>query len=38
MTTQSYDTHIGKRTFTHDFANGYPSKATYEKLFDEMGF
>jgi len=35
---QSYDTRIGKLTFTQDFANGYPSKETYEKLFDEMDF
>jgi hypothetical protein len=38
MATQSYDTRIGKLTFTQDFANGYPSKETYEKLFDEMDF
>jgi hypothetical protein len=38
MTTQSYDTRIGKLTFTHDFANGYPSNETYQKLFDEMDF
>jgi len=38
MANQSYDTRIGKLSFTQDFANGYPSKATYEKLFDEMGF
>jgi hypothetical protein len=38
MTTQSYDTRIGKLTFTHDFANGYPTKETCEKPFDEMDF
>ena len=38
MTTQSYETRIGKLTFTQDFANGYPTKDTYEKLFDEMDF
>ena len=38
MTNQRYDTRIGKLTFTHDFANGYPTDETYEKLFDEMDF
>src|SRR4029450_5295440 len=32
------DTRIGKLSFTHDFANGYPSKETVEKLFDERDF
>jgi hypothetical protein len=32
------DTRIGKLEFTHDFANGYPTDATVEKLFDEMDF
>ena len=38
MTNQSYDTRLGNLTFTQDFANGYPTKETYEKLFDEMDF
>lgn len=38
MTTHRYDTRIGELTFTHDFANGYPTKDTYQKLFDEMDF
>lgn len=38
MTTQDYDTRIGKLTFTHDFAIGYPTDKTNEKLFNEMDF
>ena len=38
MTTQSYGTRVGKLTFTHDFANEYPSDATQELLFDEIDF
>jgi hypothetical protein len=38
MSKQSYETRIGTLTFTHDFANGYPTDDTYEKLFDEMDF
>ncbi|MGB3712832.1 MAG: DUF1254 domain-containing protein [Candidatus Promineifilaceae bacterium] len=38
MTKQSYETRIGTLTFTQDFANGYPTKKTYTKLFDEMDF
>lgn len=29
---------IGRLEFTHDFANGYPSDATIEKLYDERDF
>ena len=29
------NTRIGKLSFTHDFANGYPTKETVEKLYDE---
>jgi hypothetical protein len=29
---------IGPLSFTHDFENGYPTKETQEKLFDEMDF
>jgi len=35
---ETLDTRIGKLSFTHDFANGYPTKETVEKLFDEMDF
>ena len=35
---EKYDTRIGELEFTHDFANGYPTNATVEKLFDEMDF
>src|SRR5271170_1909738 len=36
--TQTVDTRIGKLEFTHDFANGYPTKETVEKLYDERDF
>jgi hypothetical protein len=32
---QTLDTRIGKLTFTHDFANGYPTDETVQKLYDE---
>ena len=32
------DTRIGPLEFTHDFANGYPTDATLEKLYDERDF
>jgi hypothetical protein len=32
------DTRIGTLEFTHDFANGYPTDATIEKLYDERDF
>jgi hypothetical protein len=35
---QTVDTRIGKLEFTHDFANGYPTDETVEKLFNEMDF
>jgi hypothetical protein len=35
---QTIDTRIGKLDFTHDFANGYPSDATVQKLYDERDF
>ena len=38
MTTQSYDTRVGKLTFTHNFANGYPTDETVVKLYDERDF
>ena len=31
-------TRIGTLEFTHDFANGYPTDATIEKLYDERDF
>ena len=31
-------TRIGELEFTHDFVNGYPTKATVEKLYDERDF
>jgi hypothetical protein len=35
---ETIDTRIGKLSFTHDFANGYPTQATIAKLFNEMDF
>jgi len=35
---QTIDTRIGKLSFTHDFANGYPTTETVQKLFDERDF
>jgi hypothetical protein len=35
---ETITTRIGKLHFTHDFANGYPTDATSEKLFEEMDF
>ena len=35
---EDINTRIGKLTFTHDFANGYPTQETVEKLFDERDF
>ena len=32
------ETRIGALEFTHDFANGYPTDATIEKLYDERDF
>jgi hypothetical protein len=31
-------TRIGTLSFTHDFANGYPTRETVEKLYDERDF
>jgi hypothetical protein len=36
--TQEIETHIGTLEFTHDFANGFPTDATAEKLYDERDF
>jgi hypothetical protein len=35
---QRIETRIGTLEFTHDFANGYPTDATIEKLYDERDF
>ena len=35
---ESIDTRIGRLDFTHDFANGYPTKQTVERLYDERDF
>ena len=35
---QTIETRIGSLEFTHDFANGYPTDATIEKLYDERDF
>src|SRR6478752_2939574 len=35
---QTVESRIGKLEFTHDFANGYPTKETIEKLYDERDF
>jgi len=32
------ETRLGPLDFTHDFANGYPTAATVEKLYDERDF
>jgi hypothetical protein len=35
---QRIETRIGTLEFTHNFANGYPTDATIEKLYDERDF
>jgi hypothetical protein len=35
---QRIETRIGRLEFTHDFANGYPTDATIDKLYDERDF
>src|SRR5689334_6259402 len=35
---QRIETRIGTLEFTHDFANGYPTDATVDKLYDERDF
>jgi hypothetical protein len=35
---QSIDTRFGKLDFTHDFANGLPTDAAVDKLYDERDF
>ena len=34
----TFDTRIGPLEFTHDFANGYPTDETVDKLYDERDF
>jgi len=36
--SQKIETRIGTLEFTHDFANGYPTDETVEKLYDERDF
>lgn len=36
--SQKIDTPIGTLEFTHDFANGFPTEATVEKLYDARDF
>lgn len=36
--SQGIETRIGTLEFTHDFATGYPTDATVEKLYDERDF
>jgi hypothetical protein len=36
--SQTIDTRIGPLEFTHDFADGYPTDATVEQLYDERDF
>jgi hypothetical protein len=35
---QEVESRIGPLEFTHDFANGFPTDATVEKLYDERDF
>jgi hypothetical protein len=35
---QAVNTRIGQLQFTHDFANGYPTRETVEKLYGERDF
>src|SRR6476660_9361390 len=35
---QRIESRIGTLEFTHDFANGYPTDATVDKLYDERDF
>lgn len=37
-TSTSYSTRFGTLSFTHDFANGYPTDETRTRLFDELDF
>ena len=35
---ETINTRLGPLEFTHDFANGYPTDATVDKLYDERDF
>src|SRR5271169_1715284 len=35
---EDINTRIGTLSFTHDFADGYPTKETVARLFDERDF
>ena len=35
---ETIETRIGDLSFTHDFANGYPTDETVRMLFNEMDF
>jgi hypothetical protein len=35
---QAVDTHIGRLDFTHSFADGYPTRETVDRLYDERDF
>ena len=35
---EKIETRIGPLEFTHDFANGFPTDATVQKLYDERDF
>lgn len=37
-TGETIETRVGKLSFTHDFANGYPTDATQELLLNEIDF
>jgi len=37
-TSQTLETRIGTLEFNHDFANGFPTDATVQKLYDERDF
>jgi hypothetical protein len=36
--SRAIETRMGPLSFTHDFANGFPTQATLEKLYDERDF
>src|SRR6476659_7800563 len=36
--SQTIDTRIGPLEFTHDFANGFPTDASVQQLYDERDF
>lgn len=38
MQAETIDTRVGRLSFTHDFASGYPTRETIEKLYAERDF